>query len=740
MFTTRIHQRSAWTGIRILCLGLLLFCCGLHTACGPQDIIRNPQNPSAPGAENKTEVRPDPQDTVNRVLAALQADDTRSLLKDIYPLSLEKYGEGQIVERNAKIHQDLGIEEIRYDKLAPTEEATDTGQLFYSAEVHLRGKYGDISGPVLLSFIWHPAAQAWQLEWTPSLILPGLKATGEVQVETLPAQRGEIFDRAGWPLAINRTVAQVSLVPRDFDQAQIPVVNDLLGLTPGTIEAKLAQSWVQEDSLVPIGLLPDMQRIDYKVFRSLGLTWTERPSRYYPFKQATAQLIGYVGQPSAEDYNNPDLPDLSEEDLVGKTGLEAIYDKVLRGKPGIRVYISGQYEKSLYEQPAQDGQDLKLTIDALAQRDLYERVQGEHLVLSGLDPETGQILVLLSSPSYDPNDFVLGISQEAYNALAQNPAQPLSPAFAGATSPGSTQKLATAIIALRSGQWGLHDKMYIEGKEWQPDDSWGNYYVTRFRALDQEFDLAEALVYSDNIFFARLATSLGPDIFNAGMHQLGLGQRLTQDYPFAVSQISNHGDLGPEEGLLLADSAYGQGEVLYTPIHLAEIYASLVNGGRLLPVSLILPSEAVDTSAQPVGVQVLEEEEIKILQEALRRVVTDQYPKQMSRANIELAGKSGTAELGLDEQGEQMINSWFVGYDQKQPCIVMAQTYYQAQKDEDPYRSHALFADYMSQLAGDKGYQIPPVKQETIHDLQQIPAFHYYEAAEEEDAEEEEKP
>lgn len=740
MFTTRIHQRSAWTGIRILCLGLLLFCCGLHTACGPQDIIRNPQNPSAPGAENKTEVRPDPQDTVNRVLAALQADDTRSLLKDIYPLSLEKYGEGQIVERNAKIHQDLGIEEIRYDKLAPTEEATDTGQLFYSAEVHLRGKYGDISGPVLLSFIWHPAAQAWQLEWTPSLILPGLKATGEVQVETLLAQRGEIFDRAGWPLAINRTVAQVSLVPRDFDQAQIPVVNDLLGLTPGTIEAKLAQSWVQEDSLVPIGLLPDMQRIDYKVFRSLGLTWTERPSRYYPFKQATAQLIGYVGQPSAEDYNNPDLPDLSEEDLVGKTGLEAIYDKVLRGKPGIRVYISGQYEKSLYEQPAQDGQDLKLTIDALAQRDLYERVQGEHLVLSGMDPETGQILVLLSSPSYDPNDFVLGISQEAYNALAQNPAQPLSPAFAGATSPGSTQKLATAIIALRSGQWGLHDKMYIEGKEWQPDDSWGNYYVTRFRALDQEFDLAEALVYSDNIFFARLATSLGPDIFNAGMHQLGLGQRLTQDYPFAVSQISNHGDLGPEEGLLLADSAYGQGEVLYTPIHLAEIYASLVNGGRLLPVSLILSPEAADTSAQPVGVQVLEEEEIKILQEALRRVVTDQYPKQMSRANIELAGKSGTAELGLDEQGEQMINSWFVGYDQKQPCIVMAQTYYQAQKDEDPYRSHALFADYMSQLAGDKGYQIPPVKQETIHDLQQIPAFHYYEAAEEEDAEEEEKP
>lgn len=737
MLTTHTHQLSAWRGIRLLCLALLVFCCGLYAACGPQDIIKDPQNPTFASPEDKTAVRPDPQDTVNRVVAALQADDTRSLLKDIYPLSLEKYGEGQIVDRNAKIHQDLGIEEIRYDKLAPTQEAADTGQLFYSAEVHLRGKYGDISGPVLLSFIWHPDAQAWQLEWTPSLILPGLKATGEVQVETLPAQRGEIFDRAGWPLAINRTVAQVSLVPRDFDQTKIPEVNDLLNLTPGTIEAKLAQSWVQEDSLVPIGLVPEMQNIDYKVFRSLGLTWTERPSRYYPFKQATAQLIGYVGQPSAEDFANPDLPDLSEEDLVGKTGLEAIYDQELRGKPGIRVYISGQYEKSLYEQPAQNGQDLKLTLDALAQRDLYERAQGENLVLSGLDPETGQILVLLSSPSYDPNDFVLGISQEAYNALAQNPAQPLSPAFAGATSPGSTQKLATAIIALRSGQWGLHDKMYIEGKEWQPDDSWGNYHVTRFRELDQEFDLAEALVYSDNIFFARLATNLGPDIFNAGMHQLGLGQSLTPDYPFAVSQISNHGDLESDEGILLADSSYGQGEVLYTPIHLAEIYASLVNGGRLLPVTLLLPPEEAEVSAKLEGIQVLDQEEIETLQEALRRVVTDQYPEQMSRTNLELAGKSGTAELGLDDQGEQMINSWFVGYDQKQPHIVMAQTYYQAQKDEDPYRSHALFADYMSQLAGDKGYQVPAIKWETLHDPQQIPAFHFYEAPEEEDTEEE---
>lgn len=735
MLPTSPKHMPTWTFMRIWGLLVLFLSCGLLAACGPQDIIKGGPNPSA-SVSQQGDKRPDPQDTVNRVIAALQADDTRSLLKNIYPLSLEKYGEAQIVDRNAKIHQDLGIQEIRYDKLVPTEDVSKTGQIFYSADLHLRGKYGDISGPVLLSFIWHPAAQAWQLEWTPSLILPGLKATGEVQVESLPAVRGEIFDRAGWPLAVNRSLAQVSLVPRDFDLSKIDEVNALLGLEPGTIEAKLAQAWVKEDSLVPIALVADMQKIDYKTFHSLGLSWAERTSRYYPFKQATAQLIGYVGPPSAEDLANPDLAELTDEDLIGKTGLEAIYDKSLRGKPGIRVYISGQYEKSLYEQPAQDGQDLRLTLDAIAQRDLYERVKGENLVLSGLDPASGQILVLLSSPSYDPNDFVLGISQEAYNALAQNPQQPLSPAFAGATSPGSTQKLATAIIALRSGKWTLDDKMYIEGKEWQLDDSWGNYQVTRFRELDQEFDLEEALVYSDNIFFARLASDLGPETFNAGMHELGLGRTLTQDYPFALSQISNHGDLGPEESVLLADSAYGQGEVLYTPIHLAEIYASLLNGGRLLPLSLILPDTALATSPQDQGIKLLEEDEIETLRQALRRVVTDQYAKQMTRANLELAGKSGTAELGLDDEGQQMINSWFVGYDQKQAQIVLAQTFYQAQKFDDPYRSHALYADYMSQLAGDKGYQVPPINLDKTYDPDDIPAFRLYQAPLEEEAEE----
>lgn len=734
MLSTPQHSLSLRTSFQLLGLLVLLACCLGLAACEPQGIIKESLTPSLSQAEQTLSARPDPQDTVNRVIAALQADDTRSLLPDIYPLSLEKYGEEQIVERNAKIHQDLGIREIRYDKIVRTEDARESGQIFYSAEVHLYGKYGDISGPVLLSFIWHPAAQAWQLEWTPSLILPGLKSTGEVQVQALPAKRGEIFDRAGWPLALNRTVAQVALVPRTFDQANIPEVNNLLGLSPGTIESKLAQSWVQEDSLVPIGLLPDMQSIDYKRFRELGLSWSERASRYYPFKQATAQLIGYVGQPTAKDLQNPALADLTAEDLVGKAGLEAIYDELLRGKPGTRVYISGQYEKSLFEQPAQDGQNLHLTLDALAQRDLYERVAGENLVLSGLDPQSGQILVLLSVPSYDPNDFVLGISQEAYNSLTNNPAQPLSPKFATTSSPGSTQKLLTTIIALRSGQWDLTDKMYIEGKEWQLDDSWGNYHVTRYRELDQEFDLAEALVQSDNIFFARLASSLGPDIFNEGMRKLGVGQSLTPDYPFTPSQISNHGDLGAEESILLADAAYGQGELLFTPIHIAQIYASLLNGGRLLPLTLLLPEEEQAASGEVQ--EILEEAEIEVLQEALRRVVTDQYPDQMTRANLELAGKSGTAELGLNALGQVMIDSWFVGYDQKQPNLLLAQTYFQAQEDEDPFRSHALYADCWSQLMGDRGYQLPAISQELIRDLARIPAFQYFAIPEEEEGSE----
>lgn len=704
---------------------LFLFCLAL-VACTPQEVLREEISVSETSAKlNKGEERTDPAETLLRVVDALQRDDTKSLLRDIYPLALERYGREQIIDRNAKIHTDLGITAIEYTNLVPIQDDNKKGtQIFYTADVKFTSKYGPITGNTLLSFIWHPAENAWQLDWNPSIILPGLEETGQVQVEILKATRGEIFDRAGWPLAINKKIAEVSIVPQFFDEENIPQVNELLHLAEGTIEGKLNQTWVREDSLVPICLLPDLQNVDYKAFRTLQLYWAEKDSRYYPFRDALAPLIGYAGTATADDIVRYPEKNLSGDDMIGKTGLEQIYDELLRGKDGFRIYISGSYEKSLIEQAAVDGSDLYLTIDAIGQRDLYEIVREQNAAFSAMDPKTGEIIFLVSSPSYDPMDFVLGMSARQYEQLLYDSKAPLTAKFSGAMTPGSTQKLLTAIIALRNDPSILYDSIEIMGKQWQMDESWGNYFVTRYRELDRSFTLEEALVYSDNIYFARLACEMGVKVFNEGMRKLGVGRPISQDYPFAQSQISNHGDLGEEESILLADSSYGQGELLFSQIHLAQIYASLLNGGYLKELSLILDEEPVPEDK----LALLAAEEIAVLSRAMERVVDEQYPEQMLRKEVALAGKSGTAELGLDASGETRINTWFVGYERDKPEICLTYTLFDSHMEEDPFVAHSHFADLFIQLYQDKGYNIPNTAFGQKRSLDEIPPFEYYQS------------
>ena len=243
------------------------------------------------------EGRTDPQKDLERTIKYIQEDDTTSLLSCIYPASLDRFGKAQIVERNAKIHADLGVKEIHYEQITPLDASSGGNQRFYTADARYLTRYGELKKKVTLSFIWHPAAESWQLDWTPAIILPGLKEQGQVHVESLKARRGEIYDRSGWPLAVNRSFVQVNLVPRNFDEERASEVETLLGLPAGTVETKLSQSWVREDTLVPIALLPDLRKIDYAQFQNLGLSWQEVQLRDYPFDESMAQVMFHGFQP-----------------------------------------------------------------------------------------------------------------------------------------------------------------------------------------------------------------------------------------------------------------------------------------------------------------------------------------------------------------------------------------------------------------------------------------------------------
>lgn len=717
---------------------VLLLCSFSLLSCEESPALREDRTiPQAhEGKGQVPEELPDPWDTVSKVVECIQNDQSNELMKYIYPLALERYGKEQIVDRNATIHRDLGITSIVYSNLLPLERSESGKQAYYTAEAKYSGEYGELKKNVTLSFIWHPAAGAWQLDWTPSVILPGLSETGEVRLEVLPAKRGRIYDRRGWPLAIEESVARVSLIPEQFDLDSIPEVNEMLNLEEGVIESRLAQSWVRKDTLVPIGVLPGLQDVDYKKFNALGLKWDEQVSRSYPWGEALAGLIGYVGQPSAEDLELEENSDLRADDLVGRSGLEKIYDRDLRGTNGYRVYISNYYEQTLMERPAVDGRDLHLTIDAMAQREVYEYLRGKQATVTGIDPQSGEILILVTTPSYDPMSFVTGISTEEYSALLEDPGHPLDNKFSSLLTPGSTQKLATALIALKNGTLSPESQMEIVGKTWQYDESWGNYYVTRYQEINGVFTLSDALSYSDNIFFARTALAMGAPAFNQGLKELGFTSAPCPDYPFPPSQISNAGDITEEQTIILADSAYGQGEMLMTPVHLCSLYGALNKDGRMEPLSLLLPQTKATPDERPSGTQIVDPSYVEYLRKALRRVAEEQYPASLDSNKVTLAGKSGTAEIGFDESGEVRINSWFVGYEEEHPNLCLAITLFDSQTEEEEFYAVKLFRDLFEVLWQKGPYKTPAAEPDKIRQSKDIPLYVPYQP-EEESAEEE---
>ncbi|MDO5015565.1 MAG: penicillin-binding transpeptidase domain-containing protein [Eubacteriales bacterium] len=725
--SAKLTKRYFFRSVCPLLAFLFLALC--FTSCQNPEVIKPRTEPStAQVTRVSEELAADPDQTMAHILELLAQDDTRSLIKIIYPLALERYGEEQIVRRNAKIHADLGVEKISYSQLQKIQDSSNDAQVFYTVKVNYQTDYGELHDQLVMSLVWHPEAKAWQLDWTPDIILPKLRDTGSVQIEKLKAKRGEIRDRAGWPLAVEKSLVEVSLVKGGFDESRMEEAEQLLGLAPGVIEAKLGQAWVQEQTLVPICRLSDLKDVDYRAFRELGLSWDEQRSRYYPFGEALAPLIGYVAEPTAEDLEKEVYRQLDTTDLIGKAGLEQIYDRVLRGEDGYRVYISGAYEQSLMEKPAVDGKNIQLSIDAVAQRDVYEVLRGLNYSLTALDPQTGEIILLLSGPAYNPMEFVMGLEVGRYQALLSDPQQPLIAKFQGALTPGSTQKIPTAMIGLANGSLDPLEPVEILGKEWQADPSWGNYYVSRYSERDGYFNLEDALSFSDNIYFARVAVKMGAEAFNQGMEHLGLGQVICPDYPFARSQISNHGPLGEDESILLADTAYGQGELLYNQAHLASIYAALLNDGYIRPATLILDREAItdselfDKSNELVKqAKIISDDQQVLLRQAAERVVDEQYAKYMLRGPVEPAGKSGTAEVGENALGDTLINSWFAGYERRNPNLILVFTLFDA-SSENPYESHSYFSDILLQLYGDWFYDLPKVATE-YRSADTIPAF-----------------
>lgn len=497
----------------------------------------------------------------------------------------------------------------------------------------------------------------YSVKWDPSLIFPEMEGKDKVAFHQYKAERGEIKDHLGNGLAVNEDFKEVGIVPKDLSKGnekekRIQNISRQFGIPINEIHQKLNQSWVKDDLFVPLKIIETN-----KVKAVAGVSYQNTNIRYYPLKEAAANLIGYIGKVTKDDLDKHS--DLKDGDMIGKTGLERSLDKELRGKDGGEILIvdeNGEKKQEIQKIEKIDGKNIKLTIDAYIQMEAYNYLKDKPGATVVMNPKEGGLYAVVSSPSYDPNKMVQGISEQDYKKYANDKNKPFISRFAVGYAPGSTFKTITASIGL-DAKVTYPDKLRtINGLSWKKDETWGGYSVTRVSNV-QNVDMRKALIYSDNIYFAQEALEMGEKTFRNGLNKFIFGEDF--DLPIAMNpaQISNQPTFNKE--ILLADTAYGQGELLISPIQQASMYSIFQNDGKIV-YPRILDNKSDRKTKSAISSSTANE-----MKKILKEVVSDPNGTAhlLNNQPFQLAAKTGTAELKMQQGKKGSENSFLLAFD-----------------------------------------------------------------------------
>ena len=603
-----------------------------------------------------------PKQEYEEMYAMLNIEASRNISQDDF------------VKRNSTIYEGIEVDNMEIEVTAYDEERK---------AVTYQTSFDTVAGNISFEneAIFLKGEDGYELVWDDSLIFPELGSTDKVKISTTQANRGEILDRNGRVLAGKGVASSVGIVPgklEDRDEA-IQQIAELLEIEPEVIEKKLSAKWVKEDSFVPIKTIPKVAEIELmkiepdeevlkenerqkKLLEILGVMISDTEVREYPLGEAAAHLVGYVQSVTAEDLENHAGEGYTANSVMGKSGMEGLFEKELKGQNGCSIYIvdsDGNKKTELASIFVQDGKDIQLTIDADLQRSLYAQFKEDKSCSVAMNPYTGEVLALVSTPSYDNNDFILGLSNEQWTALNEDENKPMYNRFRQVWCPGSTFKPIIAAIGLESGAIDPMEEYGNEGLSWQKDSSWGSYYVTTLHTYEPVI-LENALIYSDNIYFAKAALKIGAEEMERSLTELGFNEEIPFDIKMAKSQYSNTENIETE--IQLADSGYGQGQVLVNPLHMACIYSAFCNEGNIVKPYLVYQAEATVTFWKPGA---FSKETANRVLEGTKKVVNDSHGTGHAahRDDIVLAGKTGTAEIKTskdDTSGTEL--GWFAIY------------------------------------------------------------------------------
>ena len=513
-----------------------------------------------------------------------------------------------------------------------------------------------------------------QIQFNKELIMDGYTDGCKIKITTYnPEKRGRILDRNGKVLAEDGKGYSVGLVKGKLNGENDYVqIAQYLETDVETLQKKMSASWINDDSFVPIKTVSEATKNDLINKNILGINGVKISTvsiRTYPYDKVASHIVGYVQNVNAEDLKKHKNEGYNSTSVIGRSGIEAAYEEKLRGITSGKIDLVDKNDKVIKElchkKVKMSPQDITLTIDIDLQQSLYNEYQNDKSASVALNPKTGEVLALVSTPSYSNNDFVLGLSTDKWNALNNDVNQPLMSRYKQTYTPGSSMKSITAAIGLETKTIDPNKDLGAKDK-WQKDSSWGNYYVTTLHAPSPN-DLKNAITYSDNVYFARSALNIGKDNLFKYYKNLKIGEKITFELALNKSQYINKNQKVSDQ--LIADSGYGQGQILMNPVQLASIYSAFVNNGS------IYQPHIVQGQTKTWIKNVFSKETTKTIKEALINAIADKNGTghAIYHDHVVLAGKTGTAEIKQsqsDTTGTEL--GWFtvMTTDEKQPILM----------------------------------------------------------------------
>lgn len=609
------------------------------------------------------------------------------------PLPTDYIDRDTFIAKYEAIFDGLGVTSVSYEKLS---EETDGDvmkvafRMTYETEVA-----GTLTNDYEMRLVTDGVKR--RVDWTPALIFPGMKWGYTLKITSVPARRGDILADGKLLAETVMMHAVVADIPKIPDRnGFVTSLAGILGVPAETVIAAINKAKGDVALIMQINdhdLTADMHEAIDKL-EGARLIENYGVDRVYPYDSVLAHTIGYVGYVEEADIaklNEGRLPTDGLYDvhsIVGRSGLEKSYETVLRGKDGLTVTIRNaddEYVSTVFRKPVEHGSDVHLTIDL----DLQIRTEEVlDLVLWGdntagavivMDPKTGDVKAMASYPTYDLNKLAISADVEYYNALAANPAKPLHNRMTlGLYPPGSSIKAFTAAAALEQNKVTpsyVFDGE-IENDYWTPSTfgrwMWPPIKRTHVNKRSEPLNMENAMLHSDNIYFAYLALLMGEDSFLSYLRRIGF----EQDMPFelSVARSTLKVKFDSEEywnTRSIAETGYGQGQVTISPLQLATMYCAFRNGGNIpLPhvTKALYKTEGVNYipyQTFEVGTWIkgaIKQNTISTLIPMMEKIMDKDLngTGRMLRARgCTVAGKTGTAEIGSDKSREI---SWFVGF------------------------------------------------------------------------------